>query len=182
MFQFDVMMLPNQDPLRQPARRKPVVTKTEGTGNEVPLAVVVTEAGVQGVNGTYYRDGRSAGAWKYTKDGRTQRFTIYKCMLEDGTYQWHIGIVPDGNNPGTSADIVFYTVPYLGDAYPPYRFLPLPPLASNEKEDGGFDRPKLDYVAGGGQPGVATMRFRRCGCVTSDVFHSIIYPKADNNP
>ena len=120
-----------QAPLRQPARR---------INEEVPLQLIVRDAGVAAVNGTYHRGGCNNGAFKYIKDGRMQRFSIFKCTVRDGTMRWYIAIVADEQNPGTTDDIDFYVNDDLGMPYPPYHsWRPVAPVGSNPQ-------PVLDYV------------------------------------
>lgn len=74
--------------------------------------VVVEHAGVVEVNGEYhFRDVRhNAGCYvrKGIYAGKEVMFTLYKCSLKNGGYQWFLSITPEGFEPGTTNDIDFY--------------------------------------------------------------------------
>lgn len=82
--------------------------------NSGPHQVVVSGAGQTSANGTYHQDGYFQEACKYVKlgrfDGRMQKFSLYQCLVENGTRHWYISIFSD-SNPGTSSDIDFYSSP-----------------------------------------------------------------------
>lgn len=71
-------------------------------------------AGVAEVNGIY-RYTSMLEKWNcglYTKEGvwenRVVRFTLYKCSVTNGGFQWFVSITPDGTDPGSHKDIDFY--------------------------------------------------------------------------
>lgn len=74
--------------------------------------VLVEHAGVPEVNGEYFfRDIRhNAGFYcrRGTYAGKEALFTLYKCSLKNGGYQWFLSITPEGMDPGTSNDLDFY--------------------------------------------------------------------------
>jgi hypothetical protein len=74
--------------------------------------VRVSGAGVPEVNGDYtFRDVRhNAGFYVLPTvyHGQDVIFTLYKCSLKNGGFQWFISITPPGKEPGTADDIDFY--------------------------------------------------------------------------
>ena len=135
-----------QAPLRQTARRVPAVAGTTSRrmyNEDIPEQIRVTEAGVAAVNGTYEREGVSEDAFKYVKDGRMQKITIFKCKKPTTTInRWFIAIVADEENPGRSTDdITFYRITDdIGDPFPPWRgWRPEAPVGRNPE-------PLLEYV------------------------------------
>lgn len=76
------------------------------------VVVRLEHSGIAEVDGDYlFRDIRfDAGfyARKGTFRGREVTFTLYKCSLKNGGYQWFISITPEGCEPGTADDIDFY--------------------------------------------------------------------------
>jgi ubiquitin carboxyl-terminal hydrolase 9/24 len=80
-----------------------------------PKEIIVEGCGTPGVNGVYTPDGVFENAGKYGKDGmwdnRKHRFSIFQCNVSNNTRHWYISIVPVGGNPGTSADVDFFTAP-----------------------------------------------------------------------
>ena len=84
-------------------------------GNSGPYQIKIEGAGTEQVNGVYSQDGYFEGACKYSRQGLwngvTDRFYIFQCNVSNNTKHWYISIIPSGGNPGTSADIDFYTAP-----------------------------------------------------------------------
>jgi hypothetical protein len=74
--------------------------------------VVVETAGVPEVNGEYFFVDIKNNAGFYARTAvyreKEVRFTLYKCSLRNGGFQWFISITPDNNEPGTTNDIDFY--------------------------------------------------------------------------
>lgn len=76
--------------------------------------VVVTGAGVEEVNGEYHfmEIKNNAGFYErqapFNGSPTNSRFTLYKCHLKSGGFQWFISITPEGIEPGTSQDVDFY--------------------------------------------------------------------------
>lgn len=64
------------------------------------------------MNGEYTFKDIKANAGYYDRigeyHGKPARFTLYKCSLKNGGYQWFISTTPDGHEPGTSHDTDFY--------------------------------------------------------------------------
>ena len=84
--------------------------------NEGPFQVVIEGCGTAAVKGTYHQDGYFESACKYGKEGPwngnpNQKFNIFQCNVSNNTRHWYISIVPARGQPGTSADIDFYTAP-----------------------------------------------------------------------
>jgi len=77
--------------------------------------VTVYGAGAEIINGVYVLSGESDSAGLYVKEGcqwkgKSVTFTLHRCLLHDDTRMWFISIIPpDAQNPGTDADIDFYT-------------------------------------------------------------------------
>lgn len=78
--------------------------------------VVVDGAGTREVNGEYhFIDVKNQGGY-YERVGPyignpAARFTLYKCHLKNGGYQWFLSITPDDADPGTVQDMDFYYAP-----------------------------------------------------------------------
>jgi len=74
--------------------------------------VLVENAGVPEVNGEYHFTDVRFNAGFYTRRGlynnKEVQFTLYKCSLKNGGFQWFLSITPDGMEPGTSNDQDFY--------------------------------------------------------------------------
>jgi hypothetical protein len=74
--------------------------------------VIVAHAGVVEINGEYMFKDVKCDAGYYSRRGSYQGvevdFTLYKCSLKNGGFQWFISITPEGKEPGTSADTDFY--------------------------------------------------------------------------
>lgn len=86
---------------------------TENELERISNTVVrIERAGVPEVNGDYlFREIRfNAGffARRGVYRGAEVTFTLYKCSLKNGGYQWFLSITPDGKEPGTVEDIDFY--------------------------------------------------------------------------
>lgn len=93
--------------------------------------VILENAGVPEVNGEYnFVDLKNhAGYYSRTgvyRDNVTSKFTLYKCSLRNGGFQWFISITPDNMEPGTTSDIDFYYAPAKAHDYlPPTQWLKL---------------------------------------------------------
>ena len=76
------------------------------------VIVRLQHAGVPEVNGDYLfqsiRHDAGFYARKGTFRGQEATYTLYKCSLKNGGYQWFISITPQGSEPGTADDIDFY--------------------------------------------------------------------------
>jgi hypothetical protein len=74
--------------------------------------VVVEGAGKGEVDGeyTFMTLKNNAGSFERRgmHNGLLSRFTLYKCSLKNGGFQWFISLTPDGQEPGTTQDIDFY--------------------------------------------------------------------------
>ena len=122
------------------------------TNNEGPAQIVVEGSGTPGVNGKYHQDGYFENACKYGKEGTwngtSQKFNIFQCNVSNNTRHWYISIVPVRGNPGTSADIDFYTAPVTQDC------TKVPPADGWSKAQEGADPPpRLSFRhAEGGRP------------------------------
>jgi ubiquitin carboxyl-terminal hydrolase 9/24 len=79
-----------------------------------PTQVVIEGAGTAAVNGVYTRAGVFENAIQYAMEGiwngNRYKFYIFLCSVSNNTRHWYISIVPS-SNPGTNADIDFYTAP-----------------------------------------------------------------------
>jgi hypothetical protein len=82
---------------------------------EGPTRITVQGAGNPTVNGVYSQDGYFENALCYTMDGvwnNTRcKISIFMRNVSNSTKHWYISIVPVSRNPGTTADIDFYTAP-----------------------------------------------------------------------
>lgn len=74
--------------------------------------IVVDGAGVPEINGTYRFKDIRCNAGYYSRvgqfEGKSANFTLYKCSLKSGGFQWFLSITPEGASPGTTNDIDFY--------------------------------------------------------------------------
>jgi ubiquitin carboxyl-terminal hydrolase 9/24 len=81
-----------------------------------PSHITVRGAGNPAVNGVYTRDGYFERSIRYGKEGfwnnEPCKFSIFACVVSNGTKHWYISIVPYGRRPGTTADIDFYTTEF----------------------------------------------------------------------
>jgi hypothetical protein len=79
------------------------------------MIIVVENAGIPEVNGEFSFVGIKNNAGSYARSGiyhnKEVKFTLYKCSLRNGGYQWFISITPEGMEPGTTNDIDFYYCP-----------------------------------------------------------------------
>jgi ubiquitin carboxyl-terminal hydrolase 9/24 len=103
----------------------------------IPTQIVVEGAGNPAVNGTYEPDGLFEGACRYAMEGKwndhVQNFYVFLCNVSNNTKHWYISIVPQGQSPGTSSDIDFYSAPMTADTEH------LPPLTGWVKAQEGQD-------------------------------------------
>ena len=64
------------------------------------------------VNGIYNFVAFKQNAGYYSRlgsyDGNPALFTLYKCTVNNGGYQWFISVTPEGLEPGTNRDVDFY--------------------------------------------------------------------------
>jgi hypothetical protein len=92
---------------------------------EIRNTIVIADgAGTTEVNGTYTFVGIKFNAGYYHRigefKGEEARFTMYKCSLKNGGFQWFLSITPAGMEPGTTNDIDFYFAPgKAADVKPP---------------------------------------------------------------
>ena len=107
--------------------------------------VIVANAGLGLVNGVYRRDGSLEGVRKFTRHGEwkgsSEVFSLYLCEVSNKTKHWYISIAPAGRQPGTNADIDFYSAP-MGHERPDF-----PPTHGWTKaQDGAFPPPTITTV------------------------------------
>ena len=104
-----------------------------------PNRFVVQGAGNPAVNGVYAKDGYFERACKYSRpgefDGKTVLFSLFQCNVSNNTKHWYISIVPVKGQPGTSADLDFYSAPVTEHS------TELPPLTGWTKSNEGLDPP-----------------------------------------
>jgi hypothetical protein len=86
---------------------------TENEENMIKgTTVYVENAGTAEVNGEYKFTDFKCNAGMFTHPGTFNNkdvvYTLYKCSVVNGGYQWFISVVPDGMEPGTNNDIDFY--------------------------------------------------------------------------
>lgn len=79
------------------------------------LAVTVTGAGAEEVNGLYQEQGSCDGVPKFLRrtadrSGRVMSYYVFRCKLSSGERRFYISYVPDGLRPGTTKDVDFYSV------------------------------------------------------------------------
>jgi hypothetical protein len=90
------------------------------------LSIDVRDAGIAEANGLYKFVDIMHDAGYFAREGVYQgkavRFTLYKCNVNTGQYQWFISITPENQSPGTANDIDFYIASGhrgASDRYPP---------------------------------------------------------------
>jgi len=80
--------------------------------NAPPRQMIVSNAGINVVNGIYNYNGSFDGVAKYSKIGIwndvRETFSLFRCRLTDHTKRWYVSIVPDKMLPGTNKDLDFY--------------------------------------------------------------------------
>lgn len=107
------------------------------TYQEGPTRILVDGAGHAAVNGMYARDGYFERACKYSRPGEYKGeaclFSLFQCNVSNNTKHWYISIVPVNGQPGTSADVDFYSAPVSG------AYTELPPLGGWTKSNEGKD-------------------------------------------
>jgi hypothetical protein len=79
----------------------------------VNLTMVMVEgAGKNEVDGEYTFVALKNNAGSFERhgvyNGQAARFTLYKCSLKNGGFQWFISLTPEGLEPGTTQDTDFY--------------------------------------------------------------------------
>jgi hypothetical protein len=79
------------------------------------IVVTVSGAGVIELNGEKKKKKILDEAASFEKasmyDGKLTVFCLYRCRMNDNTHNWYISIPPKDSDPGTGADIDFYTAP-----------------------------------------------------------------------
>ena len=80
-----------------------------------PNRVIVEGAGNPAVNGVYAKDGYFERVGKFSRpgeyDGKPALFSLFQCNVSNNTKHWYISVVPSSGQPGTSADLDFYSAP-----------------------------------------------------------------------
>ncbi len=140
------------------------------TGNQLTInddlavrntVVLVENAGVPEVNGEYHFSDVRFNAGYYTRRGlynhKEVMFTLYKCSLKNGGFQWFLSITPDGMEPGTSSDLDFYyATAKPQDKFPAVHWLRMNPdpqrIARDPPPSVTCFRPDLDEVPLHGLP------------------------------
>ena len=104
---------------------------TENEDKLVRTATIrVQGAGYKDINGDYTFSKMRYNAGSYVKpgtfNGQPIEYTLYKCSVQNGSFQWFISIAPEGKELGTNNDIDFYyaqcrvdVVDMLTQALPP---------------------------------------------------------------
>jgi hypothetical protein len=109
--------------------------------------VIVEGAGTPDVNGEYLFFSFRANAGFYQRFGSykgnpDRRFTLYKCSLRNGGFQWFISITPHNQDPGTNQDVDFYfSHARPADFLPPSQWYVL-----NQSPVGFEPAPRVKYV------------------------------------
>lgn len=113
------------------------------------MSIEVRDAGIVEVNGLYKFVDIMQDAGYFAREstylGKPVRFTLYKCHVNTGQYQWFISITPENSNPGTSNDIDFYIANGhrgASDRYPPKLWSPV----NNNRVNAGR-APTIIYVS-----------------------------------
>lgn len=74
--------------------------------------MVVERSGVPEVDGEYRFHDFKCNAGYFIRRGtynqKSAKFTLYKCSLKNGGFQWFISVTPETMDPGTNNDIDFY--------------------------------------------------------------------------
>jgi hypothetical protein len=133
--------------------------------SEAPSGVEVRGAGNPLVNGFYSRDGIFEDVYKYSKTGEYNgaqcQFAVFQCNVSNNTKHWYISVVPTNGQPGTSADVDFYSAPAeYAREFPPINGWtkaiegrdPPPELSfvrqieDRSTDDRGFDQDQETYI------------------------------------
>jgi hypothetical protein len=124
---------------------KTITRKTSNVKREqhldAPSYLRVDRAGNTAVNGLYARDGSIEGACKFSKPGKYRNqvclFSVFQYILPKC---WKLSIVPVDANPGTSADIDFYSAPATDAG------TTLPPISGWKSSGEGIDpSPTIEF-------------------------------------
>lgn len=106
-----------------------------------PPRVIVSGAGNPAVNGVYTKDGYFERAYKFSKvgeyNGKNAIYALFQCNVSNNTKHWYISIIPPKGQPGTSADVDFYSAPVTNDSQE------IPPFTGWTKSNEGKDPPPV---------------------------------------
>jgi ubiquitin carboxyl-terminal hydrolase 9/24 len=109
--------------------------------NDGPASVIVSGAGNPAVNGAYTKDGYFERAFKFSKvgeyNGKDAMYALFQCNVSNNTKHWYISIIPTKGQPGTSADVDFYSAPVTVESQE------IPPLTGWTKSNEGRDPPPI---------------------------------------
>jgi hypothetical protein len=149
---------------------------TENEDRLIRTSVVrVLGAGTEEVNGEYTFSRMLCHVGCYVKPGTFQgkdvEFTLYKCNVQNGMYQWFISIAPEGRDLGTNDDTDFYYAPCRLDAKNEMS-LYMPPLVwslSSNKVPvvAQPPAPRIEFVTKPLKGMTQTVRYRETGNVPS---------------
>ena len=82
--------------------------------------ILVENAGVPEVNGIYNFVQIFNESGFYGRTGTFQNkpvnYTLYKCSVQGGNYQWFLSITPAGSMPGTTQDVDFYSAQLMNNS------------------------------------------------------------------
>ena len=110
------------------------------------MIVRLEGAGVPEINGDYHFTELKNHAGYYSRTGPYRdkemvKYTLYKCSLRNGGFQWFISITPDNLEPGTTHDIDFYyATAKVQDYLPPMQWLKLSAQQSRDPP------PKVTFI------------------------------------
>jgi hypothetical protein len=148
--------------LRGMLRLRPGSSLTEDEEVLVRNTIVRLEgAGTAHINGDYVFENVKHGAGYYSRTsanpntGTVTRYTLYKCSLQNGGYQWFLSITPAGVEPGSKQDVDFYfAMAKSSDRLPPLTgWAKISPSAGNARNSHFVAKdppPRLTYLQADG--------------------------------
>eukprot|EP00607_Mallomonas_marina_P008330 CAMPEP_0182418834 /NCGR_PEP_ID=MMETSP1167-20130531/3215_1 /TAXON_ID=2988 /ORGANISM="Mallomonas Sp, Strain CCMP3275" /LENGTH=437 /DNA_ID=CAMNT_0024593263 /DNA_START=1987 /DNA_END=3300 /DNA_ORIENTATION=- len=101
---------------------QPVQAKATSIDEDADLqriTVIVEGAGTVECNGVYHYKKMADNAALFQKaavyENNSVVFNLYRCRMNDNTHRWFISITPNNRDPGTDADVDFYSATSSND-------------------------------------------------------------------
>ncbi len=135
--------------------------------------VLVEGGGLAEADGEYSFATVKNSAGQYERRGAYEdqedaRFTMYKCSLKNGGYQWFLSVTPDGVEPGTSQDIdLYYAQAKFADKLPCSAWHAMNSVP-NKQPPPRVECIRLDGAVGGGGGEEESVRYRGAPAAACD--------------